>query len=113
MMELTQRQNEVYEAIKVHIERVGFPPTLSELAELIGCSSQNAAAEHVKALKKKGYISIAPGAARGITVVKTELDADPVAIIKGLLPLTCRRTLSFVPRSMYARSRRRRSQSGA
>lgn len=51
--ELTQRQNEVYEAIKVHIERVGFPPTLSELAELIGCSSQNAAAEHVKALKKK------------------------------------------------------------
>jgi repressor LexA len=58
---------------------------LIELAELIGCSSQNAAAEHVKALKKKGYISIAPGAARGITVVKTELDADPVAIIKGLL----------------------------
>ncbi|EMW0511879.1 LexA family transcriptional regulator [Enterobacter mori] len=58
---------------------------LSELAELIGCSSQNAAAEHVKALKKKGYLSIAPGAARGITVVKTELDADPVAIIKGLI----------------------------
>jgi repressor LexA len=45
----------------------------------------DAAAEHVKALKKKGYISIAPGAARGITVVKTEWDADPVAIIKGLL----------------------------
>ena len=56
-----------------------------ELAGLIGCASPNAAAEHVKALKKKGYISIAPGAARGITVVKTELDADPVAIIKGLL----------------------------
>lgn len=53
MIELTPRQSEVYEAIKVHIERVGFPPTLSELAELIGCSSQNAAAEHVKALKKK------------------------------------------------------------
>jgi repressor LexA len=50
---------------------------------LIGCSS-NAAAEHVKALKKKGYLSIAPGAA-GAYRVKTELDADPVAIIKGLL----------------------------
>jgi repressor LexA len=84
MIELTPRQSEVYEAIKVHIEKVGFPPTLIELAELIGCSSQNAAAEHVKALKKK-VTSIAPGAARGITVVKTELDADPVAIIKGLL----------------------------
>jgi SOS-response transcriptional repressor LexA len=53
MIELTPRQSEVYEAIKVHIEKVGFPPTLIELAELIGCSSQNAAAEHVKALKKK------------------------------------------------------------
>lgn len=95
MIELTPRQSEVYEAIKVHIERVGFPPTLSELAELIGCSSQNAAAEHVKALKKKGYLSIAPGAARGITVVKTELDADPVAIIKGLLTTMHRQPLIY------------------
>lgn len=85
MNELTPRQSEVYEAIKVHIENVGFPPTLIELAELIGCSSQNAAAEHVKALKKKGYISIAPGAARGITVVKTEWGADPVSIVRELL----------------------------
>lgn len=38
MNELTPRQSEVYEAIKVHIEKVGFPPTLIELAELIGCS---------------------------------------------------------------------------
>ncbi|MEO3282392.1 LexA family transcriptional regulator [Enterobacter cloacae] len=85
MIELTSRQSEVYEAIKVHIEKVGFPPTLIELAELIGCSSQNAAAEHVKALKKKGYISIAPGAARGITIVKKEYDEDPASIIKDLL----------------------------
>ncbi|MFY7236013.1 LexA family transcriptional regulator [Enterobacter cloacae complex sp. IR5450] len=85
MIELTPRQNEVFEAIKVHIEKAGFPPTMLELAGLIGCASPNAAAEHVKALKKKGYLSIAPGAARGITVVKTELDSDPVAIIKGLL----------------------------
>ncbi|HFF7184624.1 TPA: LexA family transcriptional regulator [Enterobacter hormaechei] len=85
MIELTPRQSEVYEAIKVHIEKVGFPPTLIELAELIGCSSQNAAAEHVKALKKKGYISIAPGTARGITVVRTEWDVDPISIVRDLL----------------------------
>jgi SOS-response transcriptional repressor LexA len=30
-----------------------LPTNIVELAELIGCSSQNAAAEHVKALKKK------------------------------------------------------------
>jgi SOS-response transcriptional repressor LexA len=40
-----------------------LPTNIVELAELIGCSSQNAAAEHVKALKKKVTSSIAPGAA--------------------------------------------------
>lgn len=70
MIELTSRQSEVYEAIKVHIEKVGFPPTMIELAGLIGCSSQNAAAEHVKALKKKGYITTARGVARGISLTQ-------------------------------------------
>ncbi|MGA4525628.1 SOS-response repressor and protease LexA [Enterobacter ludwigii] len=85
MIELTSRQSEVLDAIVLYKDRTGFPPTMLELAGLIGCASPNAAAEHVKALKKKGYISIAPGAARGITVVKTERDADPVTIIKDLL----------------------------
>ncbi|MCK7042652.1 LexA family transcriptional regulator [Enterobacter cloacae] len=85
MIELTPRQSEVYDAIRVHIKKVGFPPTMMELAGLIGCASQNSAAEHVKALKKKGYISIAPGVARGITIIGTELGADPVSIIKELL----------------------------
>lgn len=85
MNHLTPRQSEVLDAIVLYKDRTGFPPTIQELAGLIGCASPNAAAEHVKALKKKGYISIAPGAARGITVVKTEWDAEPVTIIKELL----------------------------
>ena len=85
MNHLTPRQSEVLDAIVLYKDRTGFPPTILELAGLIGCASPNAAAEHVKALKKKGYISIAPGAARGITVVKTEWDAEPVKIIKELL----------------------------
>lgn len=85
MSELTPRQSEVLDAIVLYKDRTGFPPTLLELAGLIGCASPNAAAEHVKALKKKGYISIAPGAARGINVVKSEWDADPVSIVRDLL----------------------------
>lgn len=85
MMELTLRQSEVLDAIVLYKERTGFPPTIQELAGLIGCASPNAAAEHVKSLKKKGYITVAPSAARGITVMKTGWDADPVTIIKDLL----------------------------
>ncbi|HHO0188208.1 TPA: LexA family transcriptional regulator [Enterobacter cloacae] len=83
MMELTPRQSEVLDAIVLYKDRTGFPPTMLELAGLIGCASPNADAEHVKAIQKKGYITVAPGAARGITIVKTE--SDPVSIIKDLL----------------------------
>lgn len=83
MNQLTQRQSDALAAIKLYRERTGFPPTISELAELIGCSSPNAAADHVRALKKKGYISVAPGAARGITVIGS--DQDAVSIVKSLL----------------------------
>lgn len=85
MNELTQRQSEVLDAIVLYKEKPGFPPTMAELAGLIGCASPNAAAEHVKALKRKGYISIAPGAARGITIVKSEWDTPAVAIVRALL----------------------------
>lgn len=85
MNQLTPRQSEVLDAINLYKERTGFPPTLSELTELIGCSSGNTAAGHVKSLQKKGYISVAPGAARGITVLKSEWDMDAVSIIKALV----------------------------
>ncbi|QDE47773.1 LexA family transcriptional regulator [Enterobacter hormaechei] len=84
MIGLTPRQNEVFEAIKVHIEKSGFPPTMLELAGLIGCASPNAAVAHVKSLKKRVTSLLLP-AQPGITVIKTEWDADPVTIIKDLL----------------------------
>lgn len=85
MIGLTPRQSEVLDAINLYKERTGFPPTISELTVMIGCSSGNTAAGHVKSLQKKGYISVAPGAARGITVLKSEWDMDAVSIIKALV----------------------------
>lgn len=85
MNELTPRQSDVLEAIALYRERTGFPPTMQELAGLIGCSSANAAAEHVKALKRKGYVSVAPGAARGLTIIKTQWDTPAVSIVRALL----------------------------
>ncbi|EOK1800725.1 LexA family protein [Escherichia coli] len=85
MIELTPRQSEVLDAIVLYKDRTGFPPTMLELAGLIGCASPNAAAEHVKAIQKKGYITVAPGAARGISVVKTDWVVDPVSIVRDLL----------------------------
>lgn len=80
MMELTPRQSEVLDAIVLYKDRTGFPPTMLELAGLIGCASPNAAAEHVKALKKKGYINTARGAARGISLIEQKPKRLPIGL---------------------------------
>lgn len=85
MNELTPRQGEVLNAIRDYKARVGFPPTMIELAGLIGCSSPNAAAEHVNALKRKGYITVALGVARGITILGEDEGPDVVSIVRALL----------------------------
>ena len=86
MNKLTVRQSEVFGSIVNYQRRFGFPPpTICELAGLIGCSSPNAAAEHVKAIAKKGYISVAPGVSRGITVISGNDETDAISIIKSLI----------------------------
>lgn len=66
---LTDRQQQVLNALVDFHNMHGYPPTYTELAALIGVASGNAAFEHLRALVKKGYITIASGTARGIKVI--------------------------------------------
>jgi repressor LexA len=72
MANLTDRQALILEIIKEHIEDSGFPPTRAELAEILGFKSVNAAEDHLRALERKGYIEILPGASRGIRLLEEE-----------------------------------------
>ena len=65
---LTARQSEILDVIKASIRETGFPPTRAEIAEAFGFRSANAAEEHLRALERKGYITILPGSSRGIQV---------------------------------------------
>ncbi len=66
MEKLTQRQQQVLDLVRRHIEETGFPPTRADIAGELGFRSANAAEEHLKALARKGAIEIIPGASRGI-----------------------------------------------
>ncbi|HUF19968.1 MAG TPA: transcriptional repressor LexA [Burkholderiales bacterium] len=66
MDELTPRQAEVLQTIRDFVQAAGFPPTRAELAKLLDFRSLNAAEDHLKALARKGFIDILPGASRGI-----------------------------------------------
>jgi repressor LexA len=49
---------------------VGYPPTRAEIARQLGFRSANAAEDHLRALERKGMITIEAGAARGIRLTE-------------------------------------------
>lgn len=72
MKDITPQQNKVLNCIKVYIKETGFPPTRSDICKEMGFRSPNSAETHLRALEKKGFISIASGASRGILVIDEE-----------------------------------------
>ena len=69
MKALTARQQEILTFIAKHIEDSGFPPTRLDICAALGFKSPNAAEEHLKALARKGAISMVPGASRSIRLL--------------------------------------------
>ena len=78
MKNLTKRQEEILNLIKTHILDYGFPPTRADIANALGFKSPNAAEQHLRAIEKKGFISILSGASRGIVLNEEEDDVIPV-----------------------------------
>jgi repressor LexA len=66
MEKLTQRQQQVLDIVRQHINDTGYPPTRADIAQKLGFKSANAAEEHLKALARKGAIEMIAGASRGI-----------------------------------------------
>lgn len=66
MEKLTQRQQQVLDFVRQHINETGYPPTRADIAQQLGFKSANAAEEHLKALARKGAIEMVAGASRGI-----------------------------------------------
>ncbi len=67
---LTPRQAQILQLIRDAIEAVGYPPTRAEIARQLGFRSANAAEDHLRALARKGMITIEAGAARGIRLTE-------------------------------------------
>lgn len=81
---LTERQQEVFDFLKRHIESTGMPPTRAEISRELGFRSPNAAEEHLKALARKGAIEIVSGMSRGIRLLlqtETEEESEGLPLI--------------------------------
>ena len=70
MRPLTARQAEILQLIRDFVQSTGFPPTRADIAQVLGFKSANAAEDHLRALERKGYIELLPGASRGIRLAE-------------------------------------------
>ncbi len=64
--DLTPRQTEILRLIQRTVQETGMPPTRKEIADELGFRSPNAAEDHLRALARKGVITLLPGSSRGI-----------------------------------------------
>jgi len=76
MKGLTQRQTEILDLIREHLTRYGRPPTRVEIANILGFRSATAAENHLRALHRKGYITLSPGASRNIRLTEAAPNPD-------------------------------------
>lgn len=75
--QLTERQKEIYEFIRIKIESRGYGPTVREIGEEFEIKSPNGVMCHLKALEKKGLIKREGRSARAIQLIGHRLGASP------------------------------------
>jgi len=68
MKNITPQQQKVLDCIQVYINKTGFPPTRADICKELGFKSPNSAEMHLRALEKKGIITIKSGSSRGISL---------------------------------------------
>jgi repressor LexA len=87
MNTLTSRQKEIFEFIKSKISSEGYPPTRMEISNFFGFKSPNAAEDHLKALKKKGFIDILSGTSRGISLSNSDDSIPVIGLVSAGSPM--------------------------
>ena len=67
VLEITEPQRRTLKEIRLFTRRRGFPPTIKELADILGISHASAHGQ-VNQLVRKGYLKREPRKARGLAI---------------------------------------------
>lgn len=81
MEALTSRQQQVLDYIQASQTQHGVVPTMREIARQFGFRSMTAAADHVRALRRKGYLVHHPRAARSHSVIPAMQTMVPRSLV--------------------------------
>jgi SOS-response transcriptional repressor LexA len=65
---LTARQREILLLVERRLQATGCAPTIRELCAALGFASTNSAADHLRAIHRKGYVVLPNGRARRLSL---------------------------------------------
>jgi repressor LexA len=69
-MNLTKRQQEIFDYVKRHVSEHGYPPTVRDIGKAIGLTSSSTVHAHLANLEKLGLLRRDPTKPRAIEVLK-------------------------------------------
>lgn len=79
-MELSKKEQEVYDFIKRQIDEEGYPPSVREICIAVGLSSPSTVHRYINSLEEKGYIIKSGSKKRAIKLPKQENGVDVLSV---------------------------------
>jgi len=86
-LNLTKRQQEIFDFIKKHSAKHGYPPTVRDIGKAIGLTSSSTVHAHLANLEKIGLLKRDPSKPRAIEVMVDRAKKAADAVVSGGLPV--------------------------
>jgi repressor LexA len=86
-MDLTKRQQEIFDFIKSYSNKHGYPPTVRDIGKAVGLASSSTVHAHLANLEKVGLLRRDPSKPRAIELLDRAADAVKSVVSPSGLPL--------------------------
>ena len=86
-MDLTKRQQEIFDFIKKYSAKYGYPPTVRDIGKAVGLASSSTVHAHLANLEKAGLLRRDPTKPRAIELLDRAVGAVKDAVVPQGLPL--------------------------
>jgi repressor LexA len=86
-MDLTKRQQEIFDFIKKYSAKYGYPPTVRDIGKAVGLASSSTVHAHLANLEKAGLLRRDPSKPRALELLDKAADAVKSVVTPSGLPL--------------------------
>ena len=86
-LDLTKRQQEIFDFIRKHSAKHGYPPTVRDIGKAIGLTSSSTVHAHLSNLEKIGLLKRDPSKPRAIEIMVDRAKKAADAVVSGGIPV--------------------------